>query len=96
MTEQTDSTATNDNVLETMFDKMSDEEVLTELAKLIRNGRLELLTDLIDSDLTEDTMYLGEYMVIRVGDKMLMSTPILFDWPLQPIDKPEEMEGSIN
>lgn len=100
MTETNTITSTNDNekaVVDTMFDSMSDEEVLTELSNLITNGRFQVSTEFLDAPVQDGaTIYIGEFIKLQVGDKMIVSNPVPFDWPLEPIDKPADMEGSIN
>lgn len=92
-------TSMNDNekpIVETMFDEMTDEDVLTQMAKLISNGRFQVSTEFLDTEVDNGTIYIGEFIKVQVGDKMIVSNPVPFDWPLQPIDKPADMEGSIN
>lgn len=64
----------------------SDEEVLTAFCEFFQ--RVEIAPQLVQDN---DTGYIThQIMVIQCGDKFVASTPLAYEWPMQPINLPEE------
>lgn len=63
-----------------------DEEVLSAFCTFF--NRIDITTDLVQDK--ESGLVTHQVMVIRCGDKAVLSTPLAYEWPLQPANVPEE------
>lgn len=70
--------------METGLGEWTDEECLTFFTKFF--DRVEVGTDMVEN---EHGFFTHETMMIRCGEKLIMSTPTPLDWPLEPVVAPE-------
>lgn len=69
-----------------------DEEVLNAFCTFF--NRIDITTDLVQDK--ESGLVTHQVMVIRCGDKAVRSTPLAYEWPLQPASLPQGAEVAVN
>lgn len=75
-----------------IIDEGADEDVLTAFCEFFR--RIDITTDLVQDN--ETGLITHQVMTIRCGDKAVISTPLAYEWPLQPAILPDEAEVAVN
>lgn len=78
--------------LSTKIDEWDDEEVLNSFCAFFR--RVEISPHLIQDNQTG--LITHQVMVIECGEKTVASSPLAFEWPLQPANVPEDAEVAVN
>jgi len=80
------------NAIDKNIETWTDEEVLNQILKF--SPRV-----VFDSEFVQDQetgMVTHQILIIRSGEKFVMSEPQQLDWPLQPMPVPEAFEGKLN
>lgn len=68
-----------------------EEECLTLFSEFF--DRLEVGAKFVEN---EEGLITHQFLVIRCGDKVLVSDPDEFEWPLQRLPMPDALQGTIN
>lgn len=80
------------NAIDKNINTWSNEEVLTQFGKFF--DRIQFDSEFIQDE--EDGLVTHQVLIIRAGDKMIVSEPQPLEWPLQPLPLPEAFEGRLN
>jgi hypothetical protein len=75
-----------DKLLAERLDSWTDEECLFNLSKFFT--RCHMTTEFVQDN--ESGYITHELLLVLCGDKVIPSAPIPLDWPLQPIEFPED------
>lgn len=93
MTDKNEPTVHTDTTLDDYIDIWDDEECLTNFAKFFK--RVSAVNDLLQD---EDGIITHEVLQFICGDKIVASKPRQLEWPLVPLEFPEdeELKGLVN
>lgn len=68
------------------IDEGTDEDVLNAFCEFFR--RVDITTDLVQDN--ESGLITHQVMVIRCGEKVIVSAPLAYEWPMQPANLPKK------